>query len=352
MLADEVLAAQLDRVHADGFGELVELDLERETRLHAAMAALGAARGLVGVDARRIEAVRAERVRRGEQLARVVRGHETERRVRAAVQQQPAIHCFDPAVLRAAELVVHLHGVAAAVRIEDFFARVEQLDGLAGLHAQLGDDELEVERLALAAECAANGRLHHADARDIEVEHAGELALQVVRHLRRAPYRELAGRVVPADRTVRLDRRVRGALEEIIALDHDVARGECGIDVAERELHHLRDVAVVAWLAGLVDLRRVRLERVLGLEDRFQQFVLDADPAECGVRGLFVDGRDRCDTVADVAHAIDAERALVAGPRDDAVRRRHLGTGDDGAHAWHRLGSARVDRDDARVRVR
>src|SRR5690606_20775802 len=60
--AQEVSPPQLDRVHADRFRELVELDLEREARLHRPVAALGAARRLVRVHARRIEAVRLERV--------------------------------------------------------------------------------------------------------------------------------------------------------------------------------------------------------------------------------------------------------------------------------------------------
>src|SRR5690606_22191177 len=38
--AEEVAAPELDRVEADGFGELVELDLEGEARLDGAVAAL------------------------------------------------------------------------------------------------------------------------------------------------------------------------------------------------------------------------------------------------------------------------------------------------------------------------
>src|SRR5690606_41394409 len=83
------------------FGDLVELDLEREARLHAAVPALRAACRLVRVHARRIEAVRAERVRGGEQLARVVRGDQAERRDRKStrlnsshVKISYAVFCF------------------------------------------------------------------------------------------------------------------------------------------------------------------------------------------------------------------------------------------------------------------
>ncbi len=87
VLAQEVAPAQLDRIEAELLGELVELHLEREARLHPAVAALGSAGRLVGEHARRVEAVGGEVVRPGQELARVVRGDQAEGRVRAAVDQ-------------------------------------------------------------------------------------------------------------------------------------------------------------------------------------------------------------------------------------------------------------------------
>ena len=94
---------------------MFELHLEAEARLHAAVPALRAARGLVRVDARRVEAVAAEVVRRGQELPRVVRGHQPERRVGAAVQQVLIVDREDLPVPRGAQLRAHFHRVAAAV---------------------------------------------------------------------------------------------------------------------------------------------------------------------------------------------------------------------------------------------
>ena len=86
--ADDVAAAQLDRVDAERLRGLVELDLEGEARLHAAVPALGPARRLVGVGARASRSGRSRRLRRAQQLARVVGRHQAEARVGAAVEQR------------------------------------------------------------------------------------------------------------------------------------------------------------------------------------------------------------------------------------------------------------------------
>src|SRR5690606_12361020 len=62
--AEEVAAPELDRVEADGLGELVELDLEGEARLHGPVSALRPARGFIGVNPRGVEAITPENVRR------------------------------------------------------------------------------------------------------------------------------------------------------------------------------------------------------------------------------------------------------------------------------------------------
>src|SRR5262249_39311951 len=72
VLADEVAPAQLEGVELQRLGQLVELALHREARLHRAVAALGPAAGLVGEDARRVEAVGRQGVGRRDQLPRIV----------------------------------------------------------------------------------------------------------------------------------------------------------------------------------------------------------------------------------------------------------------------------------------
>ena len=136
-LADEVPAPHVDRIEARALGELVELALEREARLHRAVTALRAARGLVREEPRRVEAIRRQRVRRGEQLAGVVRGHEAERAVRAAVELHERVGAGDHAVGVHAGAVAQAHRMAAAVRVEHFLARVDDLHRAARDHGQL-----------------------------------------------------------------------------------------------------------------------------------------------------------------------------------------------------------------------
>ena len=200
------------------------------------------------------------------------------------------------------------------MRIKHFFARVQNLHRPSRLLREQRHAELEVERLGLAAECAADHWLHDADARDIEVEHARQLAMQVVRHLRGTPHRQHAGGREVADGAVRLDGRVRGALEEIFAFDDDVGVGERRVDVTKLEMHVLRDVAVAAGLVTRVDLRCIRVQRALRLENRLEQLVLDADQSQCAVRGFFVNCCNRGHAITDVAYAVDAERILITRP--------------------------------------
>src|SRR5204863_7119810 len=92
----------------------------------------------------------------------------------------------------------------------------------ARLTRQDGGAELEIEGLALPTEGAAHGRLDHADLRLRDLEHLRELAMQVVRDLRRGPERELSVRRPVCDGAVRLDRRVRAALVEPRLVDDRV----------------------------------------------------------------------------------------------------------------------------------
>src|SRR5690606_31298463 len=73
-----VAAPDLDGIELQLLGELVERGLEGEARLHRAVAALGPAAGLVGVDPPAAEPVGPELERAGEQLTGVVGRDEAE----------------------------------------------------------------------------------------------------------------------------------------------------------------------------------------------------------------------------------------------------------------------------------
>ncbi len=240
----------------------------------------------------------------------------------------------------------------AAVGVEDLFARVEDLHGPPGHHRELRDTELEIEGLGFAAEGAADRRLDHPHLRHVEVEHPRQLPVQIVGDLGGRPDRELAGGIEVADGAVGLDRRVRRALEEVLAFDHDVRLGHQRVHVAELEAHVLRQVAVLARLPRLVDRRLRMRQRLLRVEKIGKRLVHDVDQLQRFVGRVLVHRRHRRHAITDVADLVHAERILVSRPGDDAVQHRHVAPRHHRAHTLQRQSFRRVDRLDPRVRMR
>ena len=113
----------------------------------------------------------------------------------------------------------------------------------------------------------------------------------------------------------------------------------------------------VVALSGLVvaDQRRVGIERLARVDDRRQRLVLDVDQLERVVRGVLV-GRDHeRDLLALEADLVAREHGLrVVGDRRHPrePERLEILRRDDGGDVGVRERLRRVDRDDARVRVR
>jgi hypothetical protein len=93
-------------------------------------------------------------------------------------------------------------------------------------------------------------------------------------------------------------------------------------------------------------------ERVLDRQDGRQHLVLDLDHGQSIGGGALVGRGEAGDRVADVRDLVEAERVLIARPRDDAVGHRHVPAraARDDARECQRL--REVDREDPRVRVR
>jgi hypothetical protein len=109
----------------------------------------------------------------------------------------------------------------------------------------------------------------------------------------------------------------------------------------------------------LMDQRRIRGERGLGVGHDFERFVFHCDPLQ-GIFGEVAALRDHgSNRLAHVAHDRSRERRdrrhLVAGHRrrrDHRTReRRHLGAGHDHDYAGARARRRRVDRKDSCVRM-
>ena len=111
----------------------------------------------------------------------------------------------------------------------------------------------------------------------------------------------------------------------------------------------------------LVQDRRIVRHRRLDVDDVGQHLVLDVDQVERRVADRLRDGRNRGNRVALIQclvarHAVAREVAEIHRPfADERLFRRDIGKvggGDDGAHARQLQRLARIDRHDARMRVR
>lgn len=252
-------------------------------------------------------------------------------------------------------------GCRPPVRVESLLARVQDLHRPTRPLRQLRHAELQVEWLRLPAERAAHRRLYHPDPGHVQIQDPGQLPVQVVRDLGRAPDGELPVRVGHADGAVGLDGGMSSAFEIVIPIYDSVTPIHLVIDLAEGEVHDLRDVAVPALLLGGVDgdgvgvgLRLLGLQRVPGIEEGRERLVHDGDGVErCDGRVLVhgAHGAHGGHGVAHVSDPVDAERLLVAHPRDDAVLLRHVLPRDDGVDAVHGLGGGGVDGEDPGVGV-
>ena len=222
-------------------------------------------------------------------------------------------------------------------------ARLRPLHGAAEPARDRERERLLGVDVQLRAEAAADVGRDHAQLRLGDAGDAAERDAGDVRHLRRRPERELAGRRDRRDEHgARLDRVRDQPVLAIALLDRDGGLGEQPVDLARVELP--RVAAVRAEL--LVDERRALCERRLGVDDDRQRLVVDLDELRRVLGGAAARRRDHRDRVADVARLVDRERLVlrrirVLG-RNPRARQRALPLiGEVGA---------RPRRDDARVR--
>src|SRR4051812_6366557 len=89
----------------------------------------------------------------------------------------------------------HEHRMASAMTVEDFFTRQTDLDRSIEERRSPGDDDLVVERIALAAEAAAVRGRDDADVSRRQVERFRQRAMDVVRRLCARPQYQLAVRI-------------------------------------------------------------------------------------------------------------------------------------------------------------
>ena len=307
----EVAAPDLGRVDAQLVGEEVHRPLDHVGRLGPARAAIRVHERGVGVDARDLGVDVGDLVRAGED-APVEGGRDAgsdRRQAPAEVGEGLDPQALDLAVavrrrLDVGDVVaaVDRAAVALAPALDPFHR--EAAHQLAGEHHE--------RHVGVAEDLGAEGAADvGADAADLVLRDAGHEGGQQqpldVRRLARHPDRVFLGaRVVPADVAADLHRVRDEPVVHQALLDDDLGVLERGIGavlVADRPHEH----DVVGGV--LVELRRARLGRLLGVHDRRQRHVLDVDELERVLRLRRRLGDDRRDTLARPLDRVGRERA-------------------------------------------
>ena len=222
-----VLEAQLEGIHLELAGQLVERRFEDEEGLGAAGSAIGVDRRLVGRDlVGRVGHV-------GNQVG-AVEEHSGDvpvpARGGAVVPDHRDLHRGQGAVAPCAELDVGVAGGCRPADQELLAPRQCDLDGLAQpLGKQRGEG---LEEHDLAAEASADGHRNHPHLGGRQLEHLGDLVADEAMALGGAPDRDHASRLGSGDSHVWLDEALVGARHHVAALHPDLRLGQAGRDVA------------------------------------------------------------------------------------------------------------------------
>ena len=154
-----VLEAELDRVDAQGVGELVHLGLVGEAGLHRAEAAHGPAGRVVGAHRPAVDVGVGRDVRAHGEAGGVADDGRRRRGVGATVEDQAGLDVDEGAVGRGVVAVPHARRVPMDVAEERFGPVVDHLHGPAGAQGEQGEVDLEADVLACTEGAADAGQL-------------------------------------------------------------------------------------------------------------------------------------------------------------------------------------------------
>ena len=269
--------------------------------------------------------------------------------MRAAALVAFALDGGDLAVLAHAELEADVGLRPAAMGDEGLLAVDHHAHAAAGAAREQRGDQLDVERFRAATEAAADVRLDHADARHVHVEDLRQHQMHVIGHLRAGvDGHALALGVVARERGVHLHLVLADLGAIVGTLAHEVGALEALLHAAELEQHVALDVVRPLRVVVAGALRHRRLRGVV----RGQFAHLELDEAERALGGGVVDGGDRRDRLAAIAHLVARQRVLAARDRQDAEGLVAIGAGDDGLHARQPQRRGDIDVDNLGVRIR
>ena len=248
--------------------------------------------------------------------------------------------------LAEAELDPVAHGHARMAGEKFFLAGVDQLHRLAGFARQHGADHRAVVVTGFATETAADFGLNHAHLRFGNAQRHRVAPAREIRRLRVAPQR-----VAPVGKfryaADGLQRGVPLALRLPRAFDDAVTRLETGIDLAAFEIEFMRDVAG----AVIMHQRRVGCHRLVHRQHSGQHLVFDDDFIDRSTRDFRCDGGHSGHFIAHITHAPDRQRIQI-GPERTPFFVRGIFAGNHRFHAGHRTRGRKIDRNNARIRMR
>ncbi len=354
--SQRVLLMELDRVEAQRLADFVVLRFHREHGLRRSVAAITAADHVVRVHRVAFPGdVRAHVIRHDDEPVHVD-DLAAVRRVCAGVEDAPGVPGREGAVVLHARLQVHLDRVARG-RDEIFVAGLLDAHRPTGLAAQQRGERLYVAHVQLAAEATADIRgFYHADVTLGYLQRERHLLAQAMQVLLRRVDGDLAVDVPVGDAYARLEVTGMDPLRRVDTLEDVVRLRKAFLDIAVAHLRGARDVV----LDALVQLRRARLHRLFRVEHRRQVLVFDLYQVERLLGDVVRGRRHRGDRLAGeahgVAHDLKVVRQALRVGRHEIDRCEFpagtLGRSQHGLDAGQRLGGARVDADDLRVRER
>jgi hypothetical protein len=339
---DRVAQAQRDRIHSQRGGELVHLRLVRERHLDGPEPAHRPAGRVVRVHHVGGQAGVRHRIRAGREAGGVRAHRGRARRVRASVQDDPRTHEDEPPLARRPVLILHPARVAMHVADERLLAAVDHLHGAAGAQCEQAGVDLHRDVLA-----APEGAAHAAERQSHLLRRQAEAS----GHLVAVDVQPLGGDVQHDPARAVGDGEARLGPQERLVLHPDLV-GARGHDVSRRGLRvAVENLDGAQQVPALVQRGRARRHRVLGVAERGQHVVLDADRVRGAARGLGVVGGHDGDRLALEAHVAPRQHGLVGQLESVGLAAGHVGVREHRVDAGQGQRGARVERGDPRTRM-
>ena len=354
-----VLQPELDRVHADLHGQLVDDGLDAKRRDGRRRGAIGGELGPVDDDvvARRLDVVDfvAGKGAHHRQLdQRAGKG--------AALEPDVGLAGRDPARLGDPDLDPQAGAGRRPRRPKNLLAGHHELHRAARLARERERHRLD-EDGGLAAEAAADLGSRDAELRDVHAQEPGAHIAHAEVALRADPKLALAVAADAGQTSVRLDVALVGRPAPIMLLDDLIGLRKSLLDVADIEIVALRDVGRAVGLEAdlgrehriqrvqlLVQDRGIGMHRRIDVGDVRQDLVVDLDQAQRATGDGGADGGDGGDRVT-VVERLLARHDVVADVKKIVVAIVEIIARDDGLHARQGGGLRGVDGADPRMSV-